>query len=94
MHCTYNDAKDKNVAIYYAYATEEGGFLFSDVKRQRKLTKQEVIDVCIKNVAIELNKELYAPIHMKDSGDGVVVTVYNGTKAITFKSAEVVDAEE
>lgn len=90
MHRIYQDAKDVNVAITMAYSTATGDYLYSDVKRQRKLTKDEVVDLCMKGVAIELpDSEFLSPIHLKNSGDGIVVTCYDGTKALTFKSAEV-----
>lgn len=90
MHRIYNDAKDKNVAITMVYSQADGGYLFSDVQRQRKLTKDEVVDLYMKGVAIELpGSEFYVPIHLKNSGNGIVVIGYNGTKAITFKSSEV-----
>lgn len=90
MHQIFNDAKDKNVAITMAYANADKDFLYSDVKRQRKLTKDEVVDLCMKGIAIELpDSVFFSPIHLKNSGEGVVVTCHDGTKAYTFKSAEV-----
>lgn len=90
MHRIYKDAKDKNVAITMAYSNKDGDYLYSDVKRNRKLTKDEVVDLCMKGVAIELPSSLFfSPVHLKNSGNGVEVVCYDGTKALTFKSAEV-----
>lgn len=90
MHQIYNDAKDLNVAVTMAYAGADKDFLYSDVKKQRKLTKDEVVDLCMKGVAIELpDSVFFSPIHLKNNGNGVTVTCHDGTKAYTFNSAEV-----
>lgn len=89
MHVLYQDAVDKNVVITMAYSNGDEDYLYSDVKRKRKLTKEEVVNICVKGVAIELPTEgVFNPIHIKNSGKGVLVTCYDGTKAYTFKSAE------
>lgn len=89
MDKMYNDAKDKNVAAYIAYASADAGFVFKDAKKSQKMTKEEVTDLFYKGLIVNLNNELHRIVHLKANGSGVNIVGYNGTKAITFKSAEV-----
>ena len=91
MHQIFKRAKDKNVAITMVYSNSDNDFLYSDVKRNRKLSKDEVLDLCMNGVAIELpGQTVFSPIHVKENGNGVEVICFDGETSYTFKSEEVV----
>lgn len=85
------DANDKFVGTVMVYADADAGHLFSDFKKSEKIEKGVLIDLFENGLmTIELDYEFMKPVHYKADGDGIVITAYNGTQAMTFKSKEVV----
>ena len=91
MHKIFKKSEDVNVQITMTYSTDDGDYLYSDVKRQRKLTKDEVVHYAMDGMTIELpDSKFFSPIYLANSGEGVIVVCYDGTDSYTFKSAEVI----
>lgn len=84
----YDDAKDKNVATTVVYATAAEGYLCSDSAKQNKIAAADVKDLYYKGMIVDLAGELLTPIGLKVSGSGVIVSTYQATKVVTFKSSE------
>lgn len=85
----YDDAKDKNVAVTIVYASADKGYLFSDAAKTVKMNAEEVTDAYFKGMIVDLAGEYLNPIGLKTSGSGVVVSTYQTSKVVTFKSSEV-----
>ena len=85
----YDDAEDKNVAVRVVYASAAEGNLFSDAAKTVKMTADEVRNAYLKGMVVDLAGEYLNPIGLKTSGSGVVVSTYQLTKVVTFKSSEV-----
>lgn len=86
MDRIFNDAKDKNVAVRILYGKTSGDFLYHDEATTEKVSKEDVLDAFFKGMLVLMNGEYYKIVQCKADESGYVLTGYNGTSTVTFKT--------